>query len=162
MDRIEVRPIGAADRSLVEGLLIDRWGSTRMISRGRMHDAAALDAFLALRGDEPLGLATYALERGECELVSLDSLDEGSGVGSALLDAVAERAREEGARRLWLVTTNDNLSGLGFYQRRGLRIVAVHRDAVADARALKPQIPMVGQGGIPLHDELELELQLGR
>ena len=56
------------------------------------------------------------------------------------------------------MTTNDNLAALRFYQRRGLRLVAVHRDAVRVARALKPLIPRVGNYGIPVLDELELPL----
>jgi hypothetical protein len=59
------------------------------------------------------------------------------------------------------VTTNDNLRALRFYQRR-LRPLAVHRDAIARSRALKPSIPEVGVDGIPLRHELELELPLHR
>jgi ribosomal protein S18 acetylase RimI-like enzyme len=93
-------------------------------------------------------------------LVTLDAFTEGQGIGSALLDAVTDEARRQGCRRLWLITTNDNLHALRFYQRRELRLVSVHRDAVDDARQLKPSIPLVGEYGIPLHDELELELPL--
>jgi hypothetical protein len=59
-----------------------------------------------------------------------------------------------------LITTNDNIDAIRFYQRRGMRLVAVHRDAVDDARRAKPSIPMIGEYGIPIHDELEFELQL--
>ncbi len=62
-----------------------------------------------------------------------------------------------GVRRIWLVTTNDNLRALRFYQRRGMRITAVDRGAVDRARAVKPEIPLVGADGIELHDELRLE-----
>lgn len=65
-----------------------------------------------------------------------------------------------GARRLWLVTTNDNLDALRFYQRRGMRIVAVARDALDATRVIKPQVPLIGAYGIPLRDELTLELTL--
>jgi hypothetical protein len=58
------------------------------------------------------------------------------------------------------VTTNDNLGALRFYQRRGLRLVALHVGAVAESRRLKPSIPEVGHDGIPIRDELELELEL--
>jgi DNA-3-methyladenine glycosylase I len=93
-------------------------------------------------------------------LVTLDALQEGRGVGSALLTAVVEQAGREGCRRLWLVTTNDNLAALRFYQRRGLRIVVVRRCAVDEARRVKPSIPLTGHDGIPIHDEVELELPL--
>jgi len=78
----------------------------------------------------------------------------------SLLEAVARNAAAKGCRRLWLITTNDNVDALRFYQRRGLRLVAVHRGAVDRARLVKPQIPDVGSFGIAVHDEIELELEL--
>lgn len=88
----------------------------------------------------------------------LEALEQGRGVGSALLGAVEELARRRGCKRLWLVTTNDNTHALAFYQRRGFVLAALHRDAVTEARkTLKPSLPLVGEGGIPLRDELELE-----
>ncbi|WP_208896861.1 GNAT family N-acetyltransferase [Streptomyces incarnatus] len=69
-------------------------------------------------------------------------------------------ARGVGSGRLWLVTTNDNVRDLRFYQRYGFDLVAVHRDAVARSRALKPTIPRLGMDGIPIRHELELELRL--
>jgi RimJ/RimL family protein N-acetyltransferase len=98
---------------------------------------------------------------GACELVSLDSLREGQGIGSALLAGVADEAGRRGCHRLWLITTNDNLDAIRFYQRRGMRLVAVHRGGVDEARRLKPSIPLMGEHGIPIHDELEFELVLG-
>ena len=109
-------------------------------------------------GGDKVGLLTYEILDAECEIVTLDSVRPGAGVGSALVQAVNTAARRAGCRRLWLVTTNDNLHALGFYQRRGFAIVAVHRDAVEQARRIKPQIPRVGQRGIPIRDELELEM----
>lgn len=159
---IEIREATAADRAQLERLLRGSWGATTVVSRGRVHDAADLPALLALdraRG-EPLGLATLAPNGSDCELVTLDAFTRRTGVGSALLTAAAEWARARGCRRLWLITSNDNLDAVRFYQRRGLRLVAVHRGAVDRARELKPSIPEVGEYGIPIHDELELELTL--
>jgi ribosomal protein S18 acetylase RimI-like enzyme len=82
-------------------------------------------------------------------------------VGTALFEAVVGRGRAAGCRRIHLVTSNDNLAALRFYQRRGMRIVAVHVGAIDRARNVKPMIPQVGLHGIDLHDELELELRLG-
>jgi GNAT superfamily N-acetyltransferase len=107
-----------------------------------------------------LGLATYRIEGDEFELVTIDAVVAEAGVGSALLAVAKEVAAAEGCRRLWLITTNDNLDALRFYQRRGLRIAAVHRDAVDRARQIKPQIPAVGSSGIGIHDELELECRV--
>lgn len=138
--------------------LIANWGSTVIASRGRAHDLRELPA-LAVRGrGRLLGLAFYAVENGECELVAIDTMEPGHGVGVALLDAVVERAREEGCCRVWLVTTNDNTPAMRFYQRQGMRLVAVHPGAVDVAReTLKREIPTTGLDGIPIHDEIEFE-----
>lgn len=59
--------------------------------------------------------------------------------------------------RIWLITTNDNLNALGFYQKRGFRIKAVYPGAVDEARRIKPEIPLAASNGIPIRDEIELE-----
>jgi GNAT superfamily N-acetyltransferase len=156
-----LRPAGVGDRPWIERHLTQAWGSVTVVSRGVAHDAARLPALVAERGDEIVGLATYRLDDGDCELVSLDALRRGEGVGSALLARVGEEAARRGHRRLWLITTNDNLDAIRFYQRRGMRLVAVHRGAVDEARRVKPSIPLIGEHGIPIHDELEFELALG-
>jgi GNAT superfamily N-acetyltransferase len=155
-----IRAAEAGDAEAVAEMLRGSWGSTIVVSRARTHDAAGLPAFLAANGDDILGLATFDVEGEHCELVSLDARQKWSGIGSALLARVIEEARGRGCARLWLITTNDNLDAIRFYQRRGLRLVAVHRGAVDEARTLKPSIPEVGEYGIPLHDELEFELPL--
>jgi len=128
-----------------------------IVTRGRIHDAAILPGFVAVRQTRRVGLATYVLDDDQCELLTLNSIVENIGVGTALIEAVKAAARAEHCRRLWLVTTNDNLAALRFYQKRGLHLLAVHRDAVEHSRELKPEIPSIGLDGIPLRDEIELE-----
>ena len=82
-------------------------------------------------------------------------------MGTALIEAVKEKAEEVRCRRLWLITTNDNLNALRFYQKRGFRLVKVSPSAVDAARQIKPSISELGADGIPLRDEIELELRLG-
>lgn len=147
-------------RAWAERLLSERWGSSRTVSRGVLHEAVRLPGFVALRGDTPLGLATYRLDGSSCEVVTLDAVEVGRGIGTALLQRVEALARAERCTRIWLVTTNDNLEALRFYQRRGFRLVRVHRGALDASRRLKPEIPEMGQHGIPLRDELELEIPL--
>jgi ribosomal protein S18 acetylase RimI-like enzyme len=149
-----------ADRGWVARLLKEHWASTRSVSRGRVYDADRLPGFAAVRDGRPIGLATYRIEDDECEIVTLNSLGERQGVGSALVDAVKDVARGASCRRLWLITTNDNLAAVRFYQKRGFVLVAIHRNAMEESRRLKPEIPLVGLDGIPLRDEIELELTL--
>jgi GNAT superfamily N-acetyltransferase len=158
-ETVLIRAATADDRAWIERHLTRSWGSATVISRGTAHDASHLPALVAVQDDEIVGLATYNVAGDECELVSLDALRRGQGMGSALLAAVAEQATRHGCHRLWLITTNDNLDALRFYQRRGMRLVAVHPGAVDESRRLKPSIPLIGEHGIPIHDELELELR---
>jgi GNAT superfamily N-acetyltransferase len=129
---------------------------------GAWRNADALPAFIAWRGLERVGLATHtaAGAGGECEVITLSSTLENAGVGAMLLKACVEHARSAGCRRVFLTTTNDNLRAIGFYQRRGWRMVAVHRGAMDRARAIKPTIPVLGMNNIPLHDEIEFEFLL--
>jgi ribosomal protein S18 acetylase RimI-like enzyme len=161
-ETVLVRAATAGDRDWIARQLERSWGSTTVVTRGRAVDASELPALLAVQGDEIVGLATYELSGAECELVSLDALRGEQGIGSALLAGAAEEAGRRGCRRLWLITTNDNLTAIRFYQRRGMRLVAVYPGAVDDARRMKPTIPLIGEHGIPIRDELEFELELGQ
>ncbi len=161
MALFRVVPLESIHRDWVVHTLRTHWGSEKVVSRGRIHDGSKLPGFVAVAEEsQPLGLALYSVEGESCELVVLDSLSEGQGIGSALIAAVRETALKAGCRRLWLITTNDNLHALGFYQKRGFVLVAVHRDAMTESRRLKPEIPLIGIGGIPLRDEIELEIRL--
>lgn len=157
-DRSLVRPVEAADRAWIRSLLREHWSGEEVVSRGRLHRPADLPGFVALIAGEPHGLATYEIRGGECELVTLNSLAPRLGLGRCLVEAVRSAATAAGCRRLWLVTTNDNTEALAFYQRIGFRLAAIHRDAIAESRALKPAIPETGHLGIPIRDEIELEL----
>jgi ribosomal protein S18 acetylase RimI-like enzyme len=157
---VVVRAAVDRDQEWVAGVLRDRWAGPVVVTRGRAHDATMLAALVAETAGERLGLATYRVEDGQAELITLDALVQGRGIGSALLQAVIDAAAAAGCRRLWLITTNDNLDAIRFYQRRGMRLVAVHRGAVDEARKVKPQIPQVGEHGIAVHDEIELDITL--
>ncbi|HEX5501318.1 MAG TPA: GNAT family N-acetyltransferase [Thermomicrobiales bacterium] len=146
----------AADRAWLARLWQDEWDGETMVGGGRTHRLDRLAALLAWDGAARAGAATYAVAGDDCELVSINATPAGRGIGSALLAAVEAAARAAGCRRVRLVTTNDNLDALRFYQRRGYRLVALRPGAVDEARRLKPAIPAVGAHGIPLRDELEL------
>ncbi len=155
-----VTPISPNDRPWIVPFLHEHWGSTKIVSRGRVHEADRLPGYTTRQGKRNVGLATYCIENGECELVSLNSLVEGIGIGSALVVAVVDAARQHACRRLWLITTNDNIAALRFYQKRNLVLAALHRNALDASRRLKPQIPLIGNDGIPLRDEIEFEMML--
>ena len=154
----EVRTTGPDDIGWISKTLNAYWGSSVMVSRGVLHNILAHPGFVAMKDGEPVGLLAYNILGDECEITLMQSMRECVGVGSALIDAVKHVATVEGCMRLWLVTTNDNLRALHFYQKRGFTLAALHPNALAQSRLLKPQIPLVGMDGIPLRDEIELEM----
>jgi len=150
----------AEDRAAVE-VFLGEHGSLRVARRGELLDSSDHPALLARVGDELVGVATYVVDGDACELLTLHAQHRYAGVGTALVEAVVDVARQAGCRRLWVVTTNDNVDAVRFYQRRGFRLTELRPGAVDRSReSLKPEIPPVGEHGIPLRDELELELRL--
>jgi ribosomal protein S18 acetylase RimI-like enzyme len=156
----EIHPLTAEYRPWADNLIEQHWGSVKIVTRGRVHDVSTLPGFVAVKDGNPTALVTYRIEGDQCEMVSLDSLIEGLGIGTALIDAVRRTAVEARCKRLWLITTNDNLAAVRFYQKSGFHLAALHRDALAETRRLKPSLPERGIDGIPLRDEIELELIL--
>jgi len=157
---VKVAPSRVEDRPALQALL-GQHHSLRVARRGELLDSSDHPALLAWSGDELAGAATYVISGAECELLTLHAASRFRGTGSALLTALQDVARSAGCRRLWVVTTNDNVDALRFYQRRGFRLAHLRPEAVTRSRAtLKPEIPRSGAYGIPLRDELELQMDL--
>jgi ribosomal protein S18 acetylase RimI-like enzyme len=158
---IEIRPVSDIDQAELLAHVVEVWHAESVVGHDEAMYPARHPGFVALRGGEIVGHVSYRGEGDRCEIVSIDAQPKGEGIGSMLMEAAIRVAREEGYRVVWLTTTNDNLDAIAFYQRRGFRISAVRLGAVDRARTtLKPEIPQVGSYGIPMHDELDLELLL--
>ncbi|MEO5888258.1 MAG: GNAT family N-acetyltransferase [Anaerolineales bacterium] len=157
---ISVRRLTVDDLPRLRAVWKENGGDEFVVAHGVIYYPDMLDGFIALDGDEWVGEVTHTFSGNECEIVSLDSVREGMGVGTMLIHKVIEEARGKDCRRLFLITTNDNLNALGFYQKRGFELVAVHRGAINESRKLKPGIPLIGANNIPLRDEIELEIIL--
>jgi ribosomal protein S18 acetylase RimI-like enzyme len=162
MDEVVIRAGTAEDRPAIADLLTGTWGTTIVVGHGIVYDAATLPALVAWRHDRMAGLLTYTIGPDGLEVVTIDAVVRHFGVGGALLDTAAEVAAAAGCARLWLITTNDNLDALRFYQRRGMRIAGIAPGAIDESRRIKPSIPLVGKYGIEIHDEITLELRLRR
>lgn len=160
MSELTIRPLKPDDHELVSHWLVDSWGAEIVVAHGEVLRPVELPGFLAESGSEAVGLVTYAVRGEACEIVTLDSRRKGQGIGSALIEAVKAAAVRAACRRLWLVTTNDNTRALRFYQKRGFSLCALRPGAVAESRKLKPEIPLTGEDGIPIRDEIELEMWL--
>ena len=155
-----VRAKETRDRDTLSAVWTERYGAPTIVARGIARKPLDLPGFVATDGDTLIGALTYALVEDEVEVVTLDSLREDNGIGTALLDAAVAFARDAKAFRLCLVTTNDNIRALRFYQRRGWAMSGFYRDAVTAARRLKPEIPLAGDHDIPIRHEIEFEFRL--
>jgi GNAT superfamily N-acetyltransferase len=156
---VELRMVPAGDPAVAA--FLQKRGMVVAARRGELVDALARPAIVAMEDDELVGVLSYELGPIECEILTLYASRQWAGVGSALIRAVVDVATAAGCRRCWLVTTNDNVDALRFYQRRGFHLTTIRCGAVDEARrSLKPSIPLAGAYDIPLRDELELARDL--
>jgi ribosomal protein S18 acetylase RimI-like enzyme len=157
---VDIREIRDSDRDMIDTVIREHWGSEVVVSNGLVHRPSQLDGFIIEDDSKVQGFVTYRIQDGQCEVVSLNSLVQRRGIGRQLLEKVIETAREKQLRRLWLVTTNDNLNAQAFYRRMGLELCEVRVDALEQSRKLKPEIPQFGENGLPIRDEIEFDMYL--
>ena len=155
-----IERISNETRDLVNQFFIDNWFSTDMSIRGEIIDGTKLDGFLLQEENTIIGLVTYTFFGDICEIVSLDSKRENIGIGSALLKEIEKIAIDNNCKKMRLITTNDNMRALQFYQKRGYCLTKLYSNAMEEVRKVKPNVPALGDNDIPLRDEIELEKQL--
>lgn len=167
-DLIEIQSLTDFDRPEVARFLEAEWGGPISVVHDRVFRPADLPGFIARQTveGEPgtgsrargalAGLLTYTVADGTLEIVTLNAVRRLSGTGTALVEHAVAEARRLGCREVRLTTTNDNTDALRFYQRRGFHLAELRPGAVAESRKIKPEIPDIGDYGIPVHDELDL------
>jgi ribosomal protein S18 acetylase RimI-like enzyme len=152
---ITIRGARREDAAVVHRLLLDLASalgkaadirsSAADIERFGFGDSPCFDAMLAFDGEEAVGLAVYFYEfstwRGQRGVyvqdlyVSPDA--RGRGLGRELIDAVRQRAAEQGARYVKLTVYDRNPAALAFYHAMGFQscedeLPLVLREAPAD------------------------------
>lgn len=157
---MRVQNITAEMREEIGQFMQENWGSTVMVSRGHIHQLDRLPGFLAVENNEIIGIITYYIIDKNCEIVSLDSFKEKRGIGTQLVKCVIDAAKKQFCEKIWLITTNDNVNAMRFYQKRGFTMTNLYIDAVKEARKLKREIPIIGYEGIPILHEIEFEKKI--
>lgn len=148
------------DLDELRALLRQRWGETLMMF-GRSWKLGDYDAYVARDAAGTIvRLVTTVVQKSTRLALTLDNFSEQPGIGRLLLDFVMTMGREEGARSLRVLTTNDNTPALRYFQKRGFRIVAFYPGAIAVYRQVAPTLPEIGVDGIPVRDAIELEIDL--
>jgi ribosomal protein S18 acetylase RimI-like enzyme len=148
------------DREDVAAFIRSYWKSDVVMSRGRKFYPHQERGFIERRNGAIVGLVTFHIEADGMEILTHNAVLEGQRIGTSLMLEAIDKARHEGSPRVWLTTTNANLRAIGFYQRLGFRMIAINVGVVDEARRIKPEIPEAGEGGIPIHDEIVLELKI--
>ncbi len=142
----------------VDKFFTAHWGADFIVSEGERLHGHDLDGFAVADENEIFCLLTYHLKNGECEIVTLNSSMRNQGIGTDLISKMIDKARGiPGLKRLWLMTTNDNLDAIKFYQKRGFVLTAIRPNAIQESRDLGQDIPAIGCYGIPIRDEIEME-----
>ena len=160
MSGFVLKPLTDADTDWLRRVVAEYCGGDPVITPDGVYVVRDLPGFVAEEEGTRVGLAQYRIAAGDCEIITLASLRSCRGIGSELVTAVRAVAERAGCRRLRVCTSNDNLHALGFYQKRGFALARLHRGAMERVRQVKPGVPLVGAGGIPLRDIIELELTL--
>jgi ribosomal protein S18 acetylase RimI-like enzyme len=157
---VEIREREPEDERSLEAF-VTRHQLRRVARFGELLDPLDYSALVVDDNGRVAGLLTFIIDPQQYEILTLHVDAKWLGMGTRLLAAVEEEARRKGCDRLMVVSTNDNVDALRFYQRRGFCLAALHKGAVDKSRMLlKPEIPKLGEYGIPLRDELELHKNL--
>ena len=141
----------------VTDCIVEHWLSAEMVIRGAVVDMTKVDGIAVLEDKKIIALLTFAVNADVCEIISLDSLTEGKGIASSLIEKIIAAARQKHCKKVIVITTNDNINAIRFYQKRGFDMVKLYHNALDASRRLKPQIPLIGENGIPLRHEIEFE-----
>lgn len=157
---MQVEKITHDNRKYINEFIMQHWYTTDMVIRGAIVDMTMVEGLFISDKQDIIGLITYQITGEILEIISLDSVQKNQGIGTMLVNAVIEEAKIHQCKKIILITTNDNVDALRFYQKKGFDMIALYRNAMELSRKLKPEIPLVGDYSIPIRHEIELELLL--
>ena len=175
---LTIRAAIPSDRVAIAELAGYFWGEVEVECFDRNYRVDALPAYVActdseggdpikegraaqkhdVQSDRIVGVAGYAREGNAVNLVLLNVLPRWQGLGAArnLIAAVVETAHADGAERVIVATTNDDLPALALYQRLGFTITAARLGKLMEHHGDDE----TGFAGIPVRDEIQMELRL--
>lgn len=152
-----IRQIEASDSKLIKDLMDTHWGGEPLIIRGKKYFPSFLDGLLVFRRKKVIGFLIYEILENTMEIVVFEVFEKFKGIGSKLLEELKQIAIKKHCEKILVMTTNDNLDALRFYQKKGFCISKIHIDSIKESRKIKPAISDIGDYGIALRDEIDLE-----
>lgn len=143
------------DVPVLEEFVVRFWGDPVQLMFDQLFTVVEQPAIVAKNGKQILGFVFYhPFRETDILIVALGVLPQyqGCGIGSSLLQHIEDYAKSEGKKELLVVTSNDNLPALAFYQGQGFQLYEVVPNVIAHKLGkLQP-----GIGNIPIRDELRL------
>lgn len=127
---------------------------SKMVVSSGHYDLTQFPCIVAFEERRIVGVLIYRTETGILEIISLDSYRENKGIGSRLIQHVETIAQTLNIHTIQVITTNENIKALYFYQKNGYRMSDIRPNAVDFARRIKPSIPLIGDNGIAIKDEI--------
>lgn len=161
MQSYEILKVDSSNREIVNAFIVQHWYDIRMVIRGKIIDLSESDGYCIIENQRVIGVITYCIEGGECEITLLHSLLENQGIGTRLVQAVLEAAQTAGAGKVKVITTNDNIRAILFYQRKGFDMAVLYHNSMDKVREIKRGVPLIGENGILLKHEIEFVKTLG-
>lgn len=152
-----IRPVQGKDSQLIAEMMEKNWGGEPLVIRGLKYYPSKLPGLMVLDDRRIVGFLFYEIQNRACEIIVFEIFDKFHGIGTQVLNQLIEIAKNKDCKKIHLMTTNDNLDALRFYQKRGFHICGIHIDSVKNSRKIKPAIGEFGDFGIPLRDEIDLE-----
>jgi ribosomal protein S18 acetylase RimI-like enzyme len=149
------------DKQALAEMMREIWGSEKLVVGMALYDVTAIDATGLFDLDGELhAVASWTQRNTTGYLCALHAITTGGGHAKQLLEEVKRLAKARGARTLRAMVSNDNMPGFIFYQKNGFRFSNLYVGAVDAYRPSVPSLITHGYLGIPVHDALELEIEL--
>lgn len=159
-DNFKINSATSNELIFLENHMKKNWGGLPLVIRGKKYDPLTLPSLIASNSKGILGFLFYEIQDYHCEIIVFEIFKKFSGIGSIMLSHFKNEMAKLQCKRIFLMTTNDNLDALRFYQKRGFSICNIHIDSVKESRKIKPTIGLIGDYGIPVRDEIDLEFLL--
>lgn len=154
-----IQQASCEDVEVLEELVKLFWGDPIQLMFNKTYRVAQEPTITAKKDGDIIGFISYNdFNKNAVLIVALGILPgfQGCGIGRTLVEQIEDYAKSKGKQQLLVVTSNDNLPALAFYQRHGFQLFEVEPNVIAKKLGgLQP-----GIARIPIRDELRLRKTL--